>query len=137
MPALALLIAAGLRIACAADLVDPTQPPPGYAAAPAGAEAAAAPGTPAPEPIRLQMVARSGSARLAVVNGQRVRAGDSLTLDGKRVTVAAIREDSVVLLRDGRRDVLELIPRPASSPGCAAHSPSGPSCRGDLPGASR
>jgi hypothetical protein len=134
--ALALLVAASLRPGLAAGLIDPTQPPPGYATA-AGADGRSADAAPVPEPIKLQMVARNGSSRLAVVNGHRVRAGDSMTLDGKRVKVVAIGDDSVVLERDGNRQILNLIPRPASSLPCAAHSSHRPTCRDDLLGASR
>ena len=53
------------------------------------------------------------SSRIAVVNGHRVRTGEAVTLDGKSVKVAAIRDDSVVLDRDGHQQILELMPRAA------------------------
>jgi hypothetical protein len=44
------------------------------------------------------------------VNGQRVRPGEAITLDGKSVKVVAIRSDSIVLDRDGHRQMVELTP---------------------------
>jgi hypothetical protein len=134
--ALALLILAGPHGVCAAGLVDPTQPPAGYSATAAGGDARSAQIAAAPEPIRLQMVARDGSSRLAVVNGRRVRAGDRITLDGKAVKVVAIGDDSIVLDQDGNRQTLELIPRSGVSPRCAAQSSHRPTCRDNLLGAS-
>jgi hypothetical protein len=134
--ALALLIAASLGNALAAALVDPTQPPPGYAATQASPDARSSPAA-APEPIRLQMIARNGSLRLAVVNGRRVRAGDWITLDGKSTKVVAIGDDSVVLDQDGHRQTLELIPRAGVSLRCAAQSSQRPTCRDNLLGASQ
>ena len=47
--------------------------------------------------LLLQMIARDGTAPLAVVNGHRVRSGDAITLDGKSVRVVAIHDDSIEL----------------------------------------
>ena len=136
--ALAMLVASGLCApAGAAGLVDPTQPPPGYAATAAGTDARSAPVDIAPEPVRLQMIARNGSSRLAVVNGYHVHAGDSITLDGKSAQVVSIGDASVVLLKDGHRQILELTPRSALGLVCAAHSSHRSNCRDDLLGASR
>jgi len=132
---LALLIAASVGNAVAAPLVDPTQPPPGYAATQASADGRSAPAA-APDPIRLQMIARNGLQRMAVVNGRRVRAGDSMMFDGKRVKVVSIGDASVVLDQDGHRQILDLNPRSASI-ACASPSSRRPSCRDDLLGASR
>ena len=133
----AVLIAAGLNTpAGAAGLVDPTQPPPGYSATAAGADGHTLNAAPVPEPIRLQMIARDGSQRLAVVNGRRVRAGDSMMLDGKRVKVVSIGDASVVLDQDGHRQTLDFNPR-STSIVCASPSSRRPSCRDDLLGASR
>jgi hypothetical protein len=133
---LALLLATSLGgAAFAAGMVDPTQPPPGYGASQRGADAQS--DTPAaPEPVRLQMIAHDGASHLAVVNGRRVRTGDTITLDGKRVKVAAIRDDSVVLERDGQRQVIDLMPHIGVSLACAAHSADRPSCRNATLGAS-
>jgi hypothetical protein len=118
--------------AAAAGLVDPTEPPPGYRAVrsgdPQSQEAA-------PEPVRLQMIARNGAARIAVVNGHRVRTGETVALDGKNVTVAAIRDDSVVLDRGGHQQILELTPRAAMKAVCVVHSSDRPGCRNDALGA--
>jgi len=103
-------IAAGLgSAASAAGVADPTQPPPGYGVSQRATDAGSD-STPAPEPVRLQMVAHAGSSHIAVVNGQRVRPGEAITLDRKRVKVVAIRDDSIVLERDGHREMVELTP---------------------------
>jgi Type II secretion system protein B len=105
----ALLVALGLSAApWAAGVVDPTRPPPGYGA-PQQAGDPQRPDPP-PEAVRLQMVARDGSQRMAVLNGHRVRPGDAIALDGKSVRVVAIRDDSIVLDRDGHRQMVELTP---------------------------
>ena len=105
-------VAVGLSAAAsAADIVDPTQPPPGYGAFQRPGDPQSAASIPAPEPVHLQMIARDGSARMAIVNGYRVRAGDAMTLDGKSVKVVSIQDDSIVLEREGRRQILELTPR--------------------------
>jgi hypothetical protein len=104
-------IAAALGAAAsAAGIADPTQPPPGYGVSQRATDAGSENSTPTPEPVRLQMVAHDGSAHIAVVNGQRVRPGEAITLDGKRVKVVAIRDDSIVLERDGQRQMVELTP---------------------------
>jgi hypothetical protein len=111
----ALLVALGLSAApWAAGVVDPTRPPPGYGAP----QHAGDPQPPdsLPEPVRLQMVARDGSRRMAVLNGHRVRPGDAIALDGKRVKVVAIRDDAVVLDRDGRHELVELLPHKGLRP---------------------
>lgn len=112
----ALLTALGLTAAAAsaAGVADPTQPPPGYGA-PQHAGDPQSP-EPLPEPVRLQMVARDGSQRMAVLNGHRVRPGDAITLDGKSARVVAIRDDAVVLDREGHRELVELTPRKGSRP---------------------
>jgi len=103
------IAAAAGAAAGAGGLGDPTQPPPGYAA-PQRPGDPQAPGLAAPEPVRVQMIARQGSTRLAVVNGHRVRPGDAIALDGRSAKVVAIRDDAVVLDRDGSRQIVELVP---------------------------
>src|SRR5579864_7421266 len=104
-------MAVGLSAAAsAADVVDPTQPPPGYGASQRAGDPHSPDSMPMPEAVKLQMIARDGSTRLAVVNGHRVRPGDAIMLDGKIATVVAIHDDSVVLDRDGRRQMVELMP---------------------------
>ena len=113
--AAALLMAVGLSAAAfAAGVADPTQPPPGYGASLHASD----PQLPdsMPEPVRLQMIARDGSQHMAVLNGRRVRPGDAITLDGKSVKVVAIRDDAVVLDRDGHRELVELTPRKGLRP---------------------
>jgi hypothetical protein len=96
--------------ASATGLTDPTQPPPGYGVAQRADEPQAGDSTPAPEPVLLQMIARDGTAPLAVVNGHRVRSGDAITLDGKSARVVAIHDDSIELDRDGHRQMVEMTP---------------------------
>jgi len=116
--ALLMLVAAVLgSAACAAGVVDPTVPPPGYAPSQRAGEPQSPDSPPPPEAVRLQMIARNGAARLAVVNGHRVRAGDAIALDGKSAKVVAIRDDAVVLDREGRRQVVELTPHMRLKPG--------------------
>jgi hypothetical protein len=108
----ALWVALNLAAAAgAADLADPTQPPPGYGASQRADDPQSANSAPTLEPVQLQMIARDGSQRLAVVNGHRVRAGDAITLDGKAAKVMAIHDDSIVLDRDGRHQKVELSPQ--------------------------
>ncbi len=119
--------------ASAGGVADPTQPPPGYGVSPqAGGRS-----TPdsLPEPVLLQMIARDGSQRLAVVNGRRVRSGDMITLDGKSVKVVAIGDDAVVLDRGGQRQRVELMPRKGLTLVCAADLSDRTGCRNDAPGA--
>jgi hypothetical protein len=135
---LTLLFAASLGAAAlAAGMVDPTQPPPGYGASQHGTDAKSSDTPAAPEPVRLQMIAHDGASHLAVLNGRRVRPGDTIKLDGKSVKVAAIRDDSVVLEREGQRQVVDLMPHVGVRLVCAAHSPDRPSCRNDTLGASQ
>jgi opacity protein-like surface antigen len=97
--------------ASAADLVDPTRPPPGYGASQRADDPQAGDSTPAPEPVQLQMIARDGTASLAVINGHRVRVGDGITLDGKTANVVAIHDDSIELDRNGHRQMVPLTPQ--------------------------
>jgi hypothetical protein len=97
--------------ASAAGLADPTQPPPGYGASQRADDPQSADSAPTLEPVQLQMIARDGTDRLAVVNGHRVRAGDAITLDGKAAKVLAIHDDSIELDRDGRHQMVELSPQ--------------------------
>jgi len=103
------LMAAGCAVAgSAAGVSDPTEPPPGYRATQHGTGPQSPDAAAAPEAVRLQMIARDGSAWLAVVNGHRVRPGEAITLDGKSARVVAIRDDAVVLERDGHRQTVQL-----------------------------
>jgi len=109
--AFTMLMATGLSAtASAAGMVDPTQPPPGYGMSQHASDPQSPDSNSPPQPVRLQMIARDGSTRLAVVNGHRVRPGDAITLDGKSVKVLAIHDDSVELDRDGHPQILELVP---------------------------
>jgi hypothetical protein len=116
-------VRAGIRCLAAAlcasaahaqPLVDPTQPPASIAR-PATA-------TEAPPALQLQAVIRGpGEQRTAVISGQRVRVGDSVTTSSGAARVAAIFDDRVLLIRGNTRETLSLLPtvatRPSSSPG--------------------
>jgi hypothetical protein len=131
----AALLAAACSAASAADVADPTRPPPGYGASQRASDPQSPDASAAPEPVQLQMIARDGSRHLAVVNGQRVRSGDLITLDGKSIRVVTVGDEAVVLDRDGHRQVLELIPRRGVSRACAADSSLRTACRTDVLGA--
>jgi len=134
--ALTLLMLACLgACAHAAGVVDPTQPPPGYGAMQRSGDPQLPDAAARPEPIRLQMIARNGASRLAVVNGQRVQVGDSITLDGKSARVVAIGDDSILLDRSGSRQLVQLSPHAQIKLACAAHSSNRPGCRNDTVGA--
>jgi len=133
---LAMLMVAGLGASAhATGVVDPTQPPPGYGARQRAGDPQSPEPAARPEAVRLQMIARSGTSRLAVVNGRRVRAGDTITLDGKSARVVAIRDDSILLDRGGSRQLVELSPHAQIKLACAAHSSNRPGCRNDALGA--
>lgn len=134
---LAMLMVAGLGASAhATGVVDPTQPPPGYGARQRAGDPQSPESAARPDPVRLQMIARSGTSRLAVVNGRRVRAGDTITLDGKSARVVAIRDDSILLDRGGgRSQLVELSPHAQIKLACVAHSSDRPGCRNDALGA--
>jgi hypothetical protein len=131
------LLAVATISASGAEVLDPTRPPPGYRASERATDPQSpdATGTPAAEPVSVQMIARDGSQRLAVINGHRVRSGDTITLDGKSARVVSVGDDVVVLDRGGHRQVLELMPRSGVSRVCAADSPVRTACRNDVLGA--
>jgi MSHA biogenesis protein MshK len=109
-----LAAALGARAAPAQPLPDPTQPPASIARPATAAEAPAA--------LQLQAVIRGpGEQRTAVISGQRMRVGDSVTTASGPARVAAIFDDRVLLIRGNTRETLSLLPsvatRPSSSPG--------------------
>ena len=109
-------LAAGMTLclagtASAADLADPTRPPPGFGASQRADDPQAGDSAPAPEAVQLQMIAHDGTAPWAVVNGHRVRVGDGITLDGKAAHVVAIHDESIELDRDGHRQRVQLTPQ--------------------------
>jgi hypothetical protein len=130
--ALVLLSLAGSVLAQSAlrPVVDPTVPPPGFGARGAGAGGARGTGgagdavaEAAPAPARLQMIVRGpGETRVALIAGQSVRVGESVSHAGRAMRVAQIT-DSAVLLADGAhappRVALELLPGLASAVRCA------------------
>jgi len=121
----------------AADsLIDPTQPPPGFTLPPVPGEPNRGTARPEPEQVHLQMIARSGNARLAVINGRSVHAGDQLALPGRNLRIVDIADAWVDLLDDGHQQRLELVPHPGLAPACPAGTPSGSGCRAVPPGVS-
>ena len=110
---------------------DPTVPPPAYRASQNGQ----APLEAAPEPVHVQMIARAGARPMAVVNGRPVRVGERIDLDGKPVRVVAIRDESVVLDRDGKRQIVSISQRNGARLVCATTSSNRTRCRNDAPGA--
>lgn len=110
-----------LAAAFARPVVDPTVPPAAFARSAAGQSAAQAP---APAPA--QMIVRGpGEARLAVIGGQSVRAGDTIRHDGREMRVARITDGAVVLeaprgVAGARRVTLELVPQAGAAVRCAA-----------------
>lgn len=117
------LIAAAALLPLAAGaqaLVDPTLPPPGYGAGDARPAAKDGAGERAAG-RRVQMIVRGpGEARMAVIDGARVRAGDAIEFDGQAMRVERIGDDAVVLARGTRRAVLELLPGARKAVRCAA-----------------
>ena len=104
----ALLLSTALALAGpapAAGLIDPTQPP---RAAPVKKAIAAGEQTVQQPVLRLQGIWRRDAGRVAMVNGVRVRAGDSV--DGQRVLL--VMHDSVQLRgSDGAASTLHLLPQ--------------------------
>ena len=122
---------AGAGVALATGVQDPTVPPPAYRASQNGQ----APQEAVPEPVHVQMIARAGARPMAVVNGRPVRVGERIDLDGKPVRVVAIRDESVVLDRDGKREIVSMTQRNGSRLVCATNSSNRTRCRTDAPGA--
>lgn len=84
----------------AADISDPTQPPAPLRAQGANRGIEAAPA----EPLRLQMIIRGpGEARVAIVDGRVLRAGDKVAIDGGSAQVMRITETTLVVRHADRR----------------------------------
>lgn len=104
---LVMLLAGGLALCVeAADLADPTRPPPEFAAAPTDAADAGA--------LRLQSIVlpRSGRPR-AVINGQVVALGEKLG----EATLVKVSEGGVVLRGPLGVERLALTPEASKTPG--------------------
>jgi MSHA biogenesis protein MshK len=103
------------RHACAQALADPTRPPAALAAR-AGSAAAVGDGLP-----RLQSVLispRAGGRRVAVIDGETVRLGDSY----KGARVARMTQTEVELVRGRERQVLRLEPAADAAAGGAVRA---------------
>jgi hypothetical protein len=101
------LMAAPLA-AAGQPVLDPTVPPAATAAVPDG-DAGLRGGGPAAS--RLQMVIRGpGEARAAVLDGELVRIGDRVRINGVEARVIAISDHALTYARGGQRETLELLP---------------------------
>ncbi len=87
-----------LLLPVSALALDPTQPPRALAPAVTGQGEALV-------PLRLQAIVRTSQAAQAVINGQSLRVGQRV--DGARVL--AIHSRSVLIERQGRRELLKLV----------------------------
>jgi len=85
-----------LLLPASAFAIDPTRPPAALTPAPAERQASVA--------LHLQAIIRTGKVARAVVNGASLRVGDGLA--GARVL--AINPNSVLIERDGQRQLLRL-----------------------------
>ncbi len=93
---LLLLLLAGEALASR----DPTQPPPGAASGPLAVDGT----TPPPAPPQLQAILRGPQGTYAMLDGQRLRAGER----HGDLRLLAIRARSVVIERQGQRSELFL-----------------------------
>lgn len=123
LPALAVLLAAAVAIALAMTPggdahaqagVDPTQPPTAFA------PKLNATAEPAREQRLQAVIRRADGSRIAVIGGQTVSLGESITTDAGPARVAAIFDDRVVLARGTARETLALLPSITSKPGSAS-----------------
>jgi MSHA biogenesis protein MshK len=110
-----LALALGWCAAAAAQVADPTRPPPGLDAPGAGGEAAPAP-PPGPELQSILVSREPGGRRIAVINGEMVRQGGRVG----GATVELIAADRVVLRRGKARETLRLYPQGAAAPATGA-----------------
>jgi len=102
------LAAYGAPGKAAEPLNDPTRSPLFERTGEGTAGTAAAP---APAATRLQMIFRGpGETRTAVIDGNNVRVGDTVSLRGAPARVERITDTSVVLARADRRETLQLLP---------------------------
>ena len=107
MPRLTAIILAALALPAAAQLPDPTRPPPdAYALPPGeGQQTEAAPAVPAGPQLQSVLISRKpGGRQLAVISGRTIALGGNV--DGARLI--EIRSSSVVLQRGSRKEVLKL-----------------------------
>jgi len=106
-PRLTAILLAALALPAAAQLPDPTRPPPDAYALPAGEGQPEQPAPVVPAGPQLQSVLISrkpGGRQLAVISGHTVALGGKV--DG--ATLIEIRNGSVVLQRGSRKQVLKL-----------------------------
>ncbi len=105
---LAVVLMAAPLAAAGQPVLDPTVPPATTAAVP-DADAGLRGGEPAAS--RLQMVIRGpGEARAAVLDGELVRIGDRVRINGVQARVIAISDHALTYTRGGQRETLELLP---------------------------
>lgn len=105
LPRFSAMLALALCLPAAAQLVDPTQPPPEAMAPSAAGGAASVP--PAPSGLQSVLIAdKPGGRRVTVINGRTVRLGESI--DG--AVLIKITPSEVVLKRGKRLETLKLYP---------------------------
>jgi MSHA biogenesis protein MshK len=106
MPRLTAIVLAALALPAAAQLPDPTRPPPDAYALPAGAgQAEAVVAAPVGPQLQSVLISRkAGGRQLAVISGRTVPLGGNV--DGAKLI--EIRSSSVVLQRGSRKEVLKL-----------------------------
>ena len=102
----------------AETLIDPTRSP---LAERAAAEGLAPAAESAPPPAtRLQMIVRGpGETRTAVIDGNKVRVGDSVRMRGGSARIERITDSAVVLARGDEHETLQLLPGLERSVQCA------------------
>ena len=85
---------------CLSVLADPTKPPPSWQVQPELAQMQTQ-----AEVVQLQLIKRSDSGNVAVINGRQLRRGDQFN----QYSVVSISADQVVLMLNGERKVLRLV----------------------------
>jgi hypothetical protein len=103
----------------AETLIDPTRSPLGNRGA--GGDSAATEVEASPSaPTRVQMIVRGpGETRVAVIDGNNVRVGDTVRLRTGTARVESITDTSVVLAAASGRETLQLLPGMERSVRCA------------------
>ena len=86
-----------LLLPASAHALDPTRPPAAFVTAAVERQA--------PETLHLQVIFRGAQSARAVLNGQSLRVGETLA-DAR---VLAINTNSVLIERDGQRQLLRLV----------------------------
>lgn len=114
-PLLALLLATALPALAAEEparpagaIADPTRPTGVPAAEARDAQHPESAPPVDPESSRLQMTLSQGPRRSAIVGGRVVKAGDFIEIEGAPARIERIDDGSIVVLRGGAREVLDV-----------------------------